>query len=239
MGLEEKLKPFEMGKEIRNYKKQLKQTGFKGDIRKAVAQQFNISESQVYKYEALLNINSKVQKKVEEGILAFSAVTPMANLSTEMQEAINNKFDEFIKENGKSSLTRGIAQKIIAEVKNPNKEIIKKTAIEEEISNDFEIDYVKVEKSMCKAKKMKIPYRWLEVIIEMGIDYKEILNNKIEEDKLEGYAKALYEYKIKQIETIVKSLSENIGYSKKCKIKKKEENIGAEAFSLGASKMRE
>ena len=57
MGLEEKLKPFEMGKEIRNYKKQLKQTGFKGDIRKAVAQQFNISESQVYKYEALLNIN--------------------------------------------------------------------------------------------------------------------------------------------------------------------------------------
>lgn len=29
MGLEEKLKPFEMGEEIRNYKKQLKQTGKK------------------------------------------------------------------------------------------------------------------------------------------------------------------------------------------------------------------
>ena len=109
-----KLSPLDMGRAIKYYKENvLKQKEFKGDVRKAVAYKFNISESQVYKYEALLNLIPEVQEKVAENVIAFSAVTSMTNLDESLQLEINKRFDKFIEQNGENSLTRDIVQKII------------------------------------------------------------------------------------------------------------------------------
>ena len=182
-----KLSPMDFGRAIRYYKeKVLKPKNFKGDIRKAVAEKFNISDSQVFKYEAILDIIPEVQSKVEEGILAFSAVTPMANLSIEMQEKINNKFDEFLKENGENSLTRGMAQKIIAEVKEPK--TIEKPPVEVEpiqthenrtLENDVDVeveDDVDVDFGNNNNTNIEIPQNQrnvIEVPLETEIEDEE------------------------------------------------------------------
>ena len=99
---------------------------------------------------------------------------------------------------------------------------------------EIEINYLDVSKNESKIKSFKIPYRWLETIVEMAFDYKIILENKLKNEELSGYNKALYIYKAKEIEKIALNIAEKINYNKNCqKAKnKKVDDVGADAFEL-------
>lgn len=99
---------------------------------------------------------------------------------------------------------------------------------------EIEINYLDVSKNESQIKSFKIPYRWLETIVEMAFDYKIILENKLKNEELSGYNKALYIYKAKEIEKIALNIAEKINYNKSCqKAKnKKVDDVGADAFEL-------
>ncbi len=97
---------------------------------------------------------------------------------------------------------------------------------DEEIS----IDFIKVEKDKCVNKNIKLSQRALETIVEMGIDYSQILTK--ESESLEGYKKAQYFNKADEVLKISTSVAEQIGYCKKCKAKKSDD-IGGDPMELG------
>lgn len=184
-----KLSPLDMGRAIKYYKENvLKQKEFKGDVRKAVAYKFNISESQVYKYEALLNLIPEVQEKVAENVIAFSAVTSMTNLDESLQLEINKRFDKFIEQNGENSLTRDIVQKIIKMASIKSEEVeeaievpkanIANTVITNEHEDEKEIEN-EVEGEHEDERRIE------DEIEEEYEDEKEIENEITEDDKVE------------------------------------------------------
>lgn len=97
---------------------------------------------------------------------------------------------------------------------------------DEEIS----IDFMKVKKDKCINESIKLSRRALETIVEMGIDYSQILTK--ESELLEGYKKAQYSNKADEVLKISTSIAEQIGYCKKCKAKASDD-IGGEAMELG------
>ena len=184
-----KLSPLDMGRAIKYYKENvLKPKEFKGDVRKAVAYKFNISESQVYKYEALLNLIPEVQEKVAENVIAFSAVTSMTNLDESLQLEINKRFDKFIEQNGENSLTRDIVQKIIKMASIKSEEVeeaievpkanIANTVITNEHEDEKEIEN-EVEEEHEDERRIE------DEIEEEYEDEKEIENEITEDDKVE------------------------------------------------------
>ena len=92
------------------------------------------------------------------------------------------------------------------------------------------IDYIKVEKDKCVNKNIKLSRRALETIVEMGIDYSQILTK--ESENPEAYKKIQYLYKAEEVLKISTSIAEQIGYCKKCKAKKPDD-IGGDPMELG------
>ena len=198
-----KLSPLDMGRAIKYYKENvLKPKEFKGDVRKAVAYKFNISESQVYKYEALLNLIPEVQEKVAENVIAFSAVTSMTNLDESLQLEINKRFDKFIEQNGENSLTRDIVQKIIKMASIKSEEVeeaievpkanIANTVItnehedEKEIENEVEEEHEDEKEIENEVEGEHEDERRIEDEIEEEYeDEKEIENEITEDDNVE------------------------------------------------------
>jgi hypothetical protein len=94
------------------------------------------------------------------------------------------------------------------------------------------IKYTAVKKSKCYNKKLKLSYKQLETIVEMGQDYSRIIEQKIKElDENKSYKLALYKYKREEILKIVNYISENIGYCKDCNKIKKKDDIGLDPLS--------
>ena len=92
------------------------------------------------------------------------------------------------------------------------------------------IDYIKVEKDKCIDKNIKLSRRALETIVEMGINYSQILTK--ESEALEDYKRVQYLYKADEALKISTSVAEQIGYCKKCKAKKSDD-IGGDPMELG------
>ncbi|MDS1004953.1 hypothetical protein P9J83_15825 [Clostridium sporogenes] len=96
------------------------------------------------------------------------------------------------------------------------------------------IKYLAVKKSKCYHKELKLAYRQLETIVEMGLDYATILEEKMKElDENKSYKIALYKYKQEEVLKIANYIAENIGYCKECKIKKKDD-IGLDPLSAAS-----
>lgn len=95
--------------------------------------------------------------------------------------------------------------------------------------NKYSFKYMKLKKNKVVEDQLKLPYKSIETIIEMGMDYVNILKN-INQSNL-GYKKALYDTKIEEISEITSYLIETIGYSKKCKKKNnKNDEVGYDGF---------
>lgn len=96
------------------------------------------------------------------------------------------------------------------------------------------IKYIAIKKSKCYTKELKLSYKQLETIVEMGLDYATIIEEKIKEiDKNKSYKLALYNYKKEEILKIANYIAENIGYCKACKTKKKDD-IGLDPLSAAS-----
>lgn len=93
--------------------------------------------------------------------------------------------------------------------------------------NKYCFKYVKVKKNKIVEDQLKLPYKSIETIIEMGMDYLNILRNLNQDNS--GYKKIVYDLKIQEINDITNYLIETVGYSKKCKAKKDDE-IGYDGF---------
>jgi len=92
------------------------------------------------------------------------------------------------------------------------------------------IDFIKVKKGECIKENIKLSQRALETIVEMGIDYSQILTK--ESESLEGYKKAQYSNKADEVLKVSTSIAEQIGYCKKCKAKSSDDT-GGDAMELG------
>ncbi|EPY2281785.1 hypothetical protein ACTQ4P_12070 [Clostridium sporogenes] len=102
------------------------------------------------------------------------------------------------------------------------------------INKTAKIKYISVKKSKCYNKELKLSYKQLETIVEMGQDYLRILEEKIKEiDENKSYKLALYNYKKEEILEIVNYIAQNIGYCKECKIKKKDD-VGLDPLSAAS-----
>jgi hypothetical protein len=95
--------------------------------------------------------------------------------------------------------------------------------------------YVTVRKKKCVTEDIKISYRALETIVEMGIDYVAYLRKKLESEDCKGMKRALYLYKIEEVEKISRNVAEAIGYCKSCNIKRnKKDDIETDVVALMA-----
>lgn len=94
----------------------------------------------------------------------------------------------------------------------------------------FSFKYVKVKKNKVVNEELKLTYKSIETIIEMGMDYIEILKKKLNDmDEDQNYNKMVYNFKIEEINKIITYLIETTGYCKKCKVKK-DDDIGLDGF---------
>lgn len=102
------------------------------------------------------------------------------------------------------------------------------------INKVAKIKYIAIKESKCYAKELKLSYKQLEAIVEMGQDYSRIIEEKIKKlDQNKSYKLALYNYKKEEILEIANYIAQNIGYCKECKIKKKDD-IGLDPLSAAS-----
>lgn len=83
-----RLSPLEMAKAITFYKAILKKEKYKGNVRKKVAEYFNISESNVYRYECLLNLIPELQEFCKKPLFPYSSLRQAATLTPEEQHEL-------------------------------------------------------------------------------------------------------------------------------------------------------
>lgn len=86
-----KLSPLEIAKAIQLYKELLRKEGFKGNTRNKVAEYFNISASNVYRYECLLNLIPELQEFCKNPSFQYSSLREAATLSKEEQKILYNE----------------------------------------------------------------------------------------------------------------------------------------------------
>ncbi|MDU7251010.1 MAG: hypothetical protein E6274_01490 [Clostridium sp.] len=103
------------------------------------------------------------------------------------------------------------------------------------INKVAKIKYLAVKKSKCYTKELKLSYKQLEAIVEMGQDYSRILEGKMKElDENKSYKIALYKYKQEEVLKIANYIAENIGYCKSCGKVKKKDDIGLDPLSAAS-----
>ena len=95
---------------------------------------------------------------------------------------------------------------------------------------EITVNYIKVKKDKCVNESIKLSSRALETIVEMGINYSQILTERSE--TLENYKKVQYLYQADEALKISTRIAEQIGYCKKCKAKKSDD-IGGDPMELG------
>lgn len=92
------LTPMEMSRAIEAYKKILSKEKYKGDKRTKIAEYFNISESNVYRYECLLKLIPELQVMADRPQFPYSAFRMAANLSKEDQQKLYFELERLEKE---------------------------------------------------------------------------------------------------------------------------------------------
>ncbi|EPY2286619.1 hypothetical protein ACXAT6_003898 [Clostridium sporogenes] len=103
------------------------------------------------------------------------------------------------------------------------------------INKTAKIKYISVKKSKCYNKELKLSYKQLETIVEMGQDYLRILEEKIKEiDENKSYKLALYNYKKEEVFKIANYIAENIGYCKSCNKVKEKDDVGLDPLSAAS-----
>lgn len=85
-----RLSPYEIANQIKYYKSILKEAKVKGNIRKEIAEYFNISEANVYRYECLLNLIPEFQELTKKPNFPYSSLRSVASLSEEQQREVYN-----------------------------------------------------------------------------------------------------------------------------------------------------
>ncbi|APF28131.1 hypothetical protein NPD5_262 [Clostridium sporogenes] len=102
------------------------------------------------------------------------------------------------------------------------------------INKVAKIKYISIKKSKCYTKELKLSYKQLETIVEMGQDYSKVIKERIKElDENKSYKLALYNYKKEEVLKIANYIAENIGYCKACKTKKKDD-VGLDPLSAAS-----
>ena len=90
-----------------------------------------------------------------------------------------------------------------------------------------------VNHSHCSQESFRLTYRQLETVVEMCVDYAEILDSKKKEIENNPYKLATYNFKAKQIREIGNKIAGEIKYNKSCNSKKnKKSDIGGDALEL-------
>lgn len=96
-----------------------------------------------------------------------------------------------------------------------------------------EIQFLDVDKhSRCSNKSFKLSYRQLETVVEMCMDYAEILDIKSKDIEDNPYKLATYKLKAKQIREIGNRVAGEIKYNKSCSNKRVKSDIGGDALEL-------
>ncbi len=89
-----RLTPLEMARAIKLYKEILTKEKIKGDKRKKVAEYFNISESNVYRYECLLKLIPELQEFCNRPLFPYSCLREASTLTEKEQKQL---YDELIR----------------------------------------------------------------------------------------------------------------------------------------------
>ncbi|MCW6075493.1 hypothetical protein LAV44_09150 [Clostridium sporogenes] len=103
------------------------------------------------------------------------------------------------------------------------------------INKVAKIEYIAVKKSKCYHEKLHLSYRQLETIVDMGLDYSRIIEEKIKDlGENNGYKLALYNNKKEEVLKIANYIAENIGYCKSCNKVKKKDDVGLDPLSAAS-----
>lgn len=103
--------PILVGRQIEYHKETLKMEGYSGNVRAELSREFGISEGMVHNYLSLLELNPELQKKVENGEVAVSAIAKASTLDAEQQNQLvttidNNKDSDISREDIKELITQ-------------------------------------------------------------------------------------------------------------------------------------
>lgn len=153
------LKPLDYARAIRYYKENIMEPGA-GTTREKVAEFFDISEIQVYRYESLLNLVPELQQLVGEKEYAYSALSSAASLTEEEQRELYKKI--FQMDNGdENQITNARINMFIKEIKQrkePKRDssgYLKDSSVEEDpvpLSNDMEQETVSNQSYMASTE---------------------------------------------------------------------------------------
>nr|WP_172685597.1 hypothetical protein [Clostridium botulinum] len=119
----------------------------------------------------------------------------------------NNEYNEYLEKINRF-LENSTNKNII--VKSPSKIILKnsKRKILQKMCR-INFKYLAIRKQGCIDEEIKLTHRSLETIVEMGRDYVNILNFKLEKfEDDECYLKAMYSVKAKEIQQITDYMAE-------------------------------
>lgn len=92
-----KLTPLDMARSIDYYEKLEKKKGHKGNFTKKASLFFNISESQVYRFQVLLKLIPELQNLANEPNFPYSALRGAVNLSESAQKKLYEQITLFLK----------------------------------------------------------------------------------------------------------------------------------------------
>ncbi len=89
-----KTTPLERALEIEEYKKTLEAEGFEGSKRAKIAEYFNITESNVYRYECILKLIPELQEYCKKPDFPYSSLQAAATLTKKEQKTIYERLIE-------------------------------------------------------------------------------------------------------------------------------------------------
>lgn len=165
---------------------------YEKSIIQLVAQDLEISTSQVSKYKALLNLIPELQKLADDGI-SWSTLSSASNMTKYAQEMLYRRINGRLKLYNKDGVTRSWLEKEISELK----------YVREERGYQFDRNDIALYPEQEKKRKEKIESKPQRVRRRNGT--KAILKNAKELcDVLDGDAI----YKIAEIPVVIKSLED-------------------------------
>lgn len=107
------------------------------DTRAELASWFGTSDSQIYRYESLLNLEESLQDAVENKQLQFAQASSMASMSKDKQLKCFDAINELKRQRGTDNITRNDVQKIINHIKKFDEEEVDTTENTEIIEKVF------------------------------------------------------------------------------------------------------
>lgn len=179
--------PIHTARQVAYHRETLKKEGINKDLRSILAGEFGVSESNIQRYESILNLTPEIQEKTETGELPITVAAAMGSMDEETQEETVKGIEGLVQKFGKDAITRNDMTQIIKEVKKTGdvEGAVEKTAIKIKEKNTQDDENEVIIEEELKEETVS-PFPMVETAVINNDDElpkKEQWNPSIEDDE--------------------------------------------------------